>query len=293
MKTRAKENVVDFVTHANHWVCNDGFRWIEGRSGSRGSKGLFLVPASDVGSIVQPPDDLHLRFFDIQPDKDSLLEFACQFGRLGVRLQHFHSEHTRIQHAESLADWLAAWESFHTVFTLWLQVESGSLAAVRRYLASTHLGNIATPLVMADPRLKRDSLRLARHSVVEAINRELAPATVAPIGEHRCFLPGCKWSGPRPSVRADVAVRLAWKHDAVGGERPEFSIQPDTLLGTVWLQFARYVCGERRVIRCEACGRLMDVTDSPRPGARRMHPECSNRICQQRFRERHRKPPGV
>lgn len=293
MKTCAKENVVDLVSHESRWVCSDGFRWIAGRSGPRGSEGLFLVPMSDAGGIVQPPNDLYLRFFDLQPEQDSMLEFACRFGRLGALPQHFHSEQTRTQHAESIADWIAEWDGYRMAFNLWEKARLGSAYGVRRYLSSTYLGMIAAPLVMADPRLKRDTLRLARHTVVEEINRHLSPATVNPIGNHRCFQPGCKWSGPRPSVRAFSVVRLAWKDDAKGSERPEFSIQSDALLGTVWLQFAKYVCGERRLVRCEACGKLMDVTDSARPGARRMHSECSNRICQQRFRERRKAQPAL
>jgi hypothetical protein len=74
------------------------------------------------------------------------------------------------------------------------------------------------------------------------------------------------------------------------GGPPELVVTSNNLGKVLWLQFAGAVAGQRKVKRCEApdCGRYMDVTESMRPGARRMHESCMERLKKQRYRDKKR-----
>jgi len=61
-------------------------------------------------------------------------------------------------------------------------------------------------------------------------------------------------------------------------------IRPRNLLNALWLQFAQYVTGERRLIPCEICNKWMDVTDFRL--SKKVHPDCSKRTRQKKWRDK-------
>ena len=61
-------------------------------------------------------------------------------------------------------------------------------------------------------------------------------------------------------------------------------IRPRNLLNALWLQFAQYVTGERRLIPCEICNEWMDVTDFRL--SKKVHPGCSKRTRQKKYRDK-------
>jgi hypothetical protein len=76
------------------------------------------------------------------------------------------------------------------------------------------------------------------------------------------------------------------RHDAIAGR-----VTPTALLSAIWLQFADWVTGSRVVRKCEKCQQWMDITESPRRGAKRMHERCSLALRMARYRRKKNNKP--
>jgi hypothetical protein len=63
---------------------------------------------------------------------------------------------------------------------------------------------------------------------------------------------------------------------------------PDTLLATIWFQFADLVCGSKVIRPCEECGKWMDISENARKASKRMHENCSLKRRMQKWREQKR-----
>ena len=70
------------------------------------------------------------------------------------------------------------------------------------------------------------------------------------------------------------------------GRDPMLVINPLDLKRALWLQLASVIAGQRKVKKCEdpKCpSPYIDVTNSARPGARRMHGHCAERVRKERY----------
>jgi hypothetical protein len=273
------------------WVPEKGFQWIDGAEGTRALPDRFLKRMSREGTTNQPSEEAYLDFAHIDgTDEAALLKFANKHGSLGTLLSHFHSADTKRVWGESLSAWQRHWEEFHRAFDLW---EAAS--EVDRHRAKELMTlPVQEP---GDPRpflpevysltdersFARDPLSVAKKVVVLWINRNLMPQRN--VSTRECRVPGCKelkfYNRLRvtPWVQYTLEVRESRRMVFV-----ELRVKPTSLLSAIWLQFAEYVAGSRKIRRCEACNQYMDVTDCARPGAKRMHERCSHAARVRRWR---------
>ena len=270
------EEPVELVVPRAVPVPENGFRWVRGESGIDASTripGLFLV-AKGGGRLlpVIPPRDLYLEFLRVEPDEASTLEFANRFGKLGIPQEHFHSTECSGRFGESAGRWGHEIGVFQYWFEVWQSIEMRNLIKLRKLLLDS-----GAPL--EDERLKesltRDLVKTARSYVVAEINRILAPGVSIPLSNYQgCFHEGCSYKAKVPRVTEHVSCQLILREDR-GRVRIGLQLIPDQLLTTVWLQFAELVAGGRRVRPCDLCGHWMDISETARPGAKRMHERCS------------------
>jgi hypothetical protein len=276
MNRPKSEEPVELVVPRAVPVPENGFRWVRGESGidpSRRASGLFLV-AKGGGRLlpVIPPRDLYLEFLRVKPDEASTLEFANRFGKLGTAHEHFHSTECSERFGESARMWGHEIGVFQHWFEVWQNAESRNLFELRKILLDS-----GVPL--EDERLKesltRDLVKTAKSYLVGEINRFLAPGVSIPLSNYQgCFYEGCSYKAKVPKITEHVSCELVLREERW---RVQIGLQliPDKLLTTVWLQFAELVAGGRRVRPCDLCGQWMDISETARPGAKRIHERCS------------------
>jgi hypothetical protein len=276
------------------WIPDKGFKWSIGTEAITGLPGTFLSPLSITGKRRAVTDqEAYLDFARVKGVELPLLEFANQHGCLGVPKEHFHTV-AFVEWGESLRSWQRQHERFRIAFKLWqatsdrdirkvkvLMTQAQKEEAERRPLTSE------AGLCGADEQLT-DPFVAATKVVVYLANCGLRPQENA-LGKP-CCVPGCtEWKIDKifnkttPWVEPTIEVREAGKAVTL-----VLLDKPMSLLAAMWLQFAEFITGKRRVRLCEECGEYMDVTSSVRPGAKRIHERCSNNARARRWRHRNK-----
>ena len=178
--------------------------------------------------------------------------------------------------------------TFQQAIELWYRAREGDARWIRRfcdplYRQGSFPEDSDAAWLDLPITFPQNPLTLAREIVVTTINRKLSPKIKY---QAECVKPGC---GFKRMGRLGSSTRGTLRQTNNGSV--DLVIVSNDLITTVWLQFATGVSGRRRVKKCEApdCGAYMDVTDSPRPGARRMHKHCEERLKKRRYRENKRK----
>lgn len=299
----ASEEVVDL---ANHWpgvVPVNGFEWVDGvelLSAKARIQDHFLVRQPGPVRHVPFSDDLWTHFYNVASDcsggsvskaQAAILRFSNEHGALHQVGDHFHRrlESMRPEVGERFQAWLSELRKFRDTVDLWHCLKDGRKADIQR------VRTYCEPLYHWKPgsswslayspvfhSLLDKPLLLAKRVVLHTINSQLVPVLTV---EHKCWLPKCGFT-PGPDISSQTSGMLR-----ADGGRIQLMIVSSDLLKSVWLQLAAYVAGQRKAKKCEApdCGLLMDVTDSPRPGAKRMHQRCEERLRKQRYRENKRR----
>lgn len=292
----SQDNTSEVVELAEHWpliVPIEGFEWVEGiefANPAFSPTGRFLVarpgPTKKVPSFAE---DLYVDFANLRATPKEIVKFANRNGGLRHIGRHFHR-------ADSLdpamgecwdRDWTLELTVFQQAIELWYRVREGDARWIRKFCDQLYRSfdqdsdadwSLAVPLT-----LPQNPLALAREIVVATINQKLSPEIRY---QAECAKPGCSFRR-RGHLGSSTRGRLR----AADNGTVDLVILSNDLITTVWLQFATGVSGRRRVKKCEApdCGAYMDVTDSPRPGARRMHKHCEERLKKRRYRENKRK----
>jgi hypothetical protein len=269
----------------------NGFKWVKGLRSSAGSmvESVFLVPRSGSYTEVEMPKDLHLRFAELAPDKEGILSFAQQYGPLRYIGSHFHPVgQQRWKEGEELSGWQLEIRRFKIVHDLWFSAKSlKGLSITRKLLEQIPKRKTAEPWVVVVPEFASENSpqQVAKEIVVTTINAGLTPGFEQ--GNWDCLFPGCGARGPGARPFHDY-TRAFLRASKLG--LPDVVVVPTNLIKALWLQCASMVAGQRRVTKCEApdCGRYMDVTTSPHPGACRMHSWCAERWRKRRYREKQR-----
>lgn len=253
------------------FIPTKGFRWVLGRSGATAAtawSSWFLVPnPNSSGRPKTPPPDIFLEFGKVKSDMDSILEFANRFGYLGEGRIHFHSEDCKEVFGESFGGWSIALSQFQSCFDLWQAAEAKDIAFLSNWIKerSREWDRRITDTLMKDP------VKMLKTHVTDKINFQLTPGVmVMPWAQQDCFREGCRIKRQIPSVTPCVSCSLQASKNGV-----EIRLVPNSLISTIYLQFADLVCGARRIRRCEVCGDWMDISKTARPGAKRMHRGCS------------------
>jgi hypothetical protein len=241
--------------------------------------GSFLVPIAGRQKEVSVPEDLYLEFADLK--RDDIIDFANRFGTLRVSGEHFHRE-PGMQPCigEPIEVWIRETDRFKAAINLWYEAKNGTRQTVRRLLSSILDPNVGTEL-RPPTRFFDDPMEHAREIVINTINRGMSPNQMP---DRPCALPECN-----SEAMHWIDATRAWLRTHKGAD-PDLVIISTNLIKTLWTQFASLVAGKRKLKRCEAddcrLGGYMDVTDSERPGARRMHPTCAERLKKREYRRR-------
>jgi hypothetical protein len=249
---------------------------------------MFLSPMSHEGAIQPPPEDVYLAFLGLADDPDGVVAFANRYGHFGLPRTHFHVGDS-VRFGETWSDWSNEIQLFQSCFDLWEAAVAGDMKRIRHLFQTVSL-EISSAVKLAEPPIRRNLVALARYAVVRQVNMRLA-AGVTRHPSKACNIDGCPHQNFRPTVEPHATFTLAFSIDTTGAVQIQPKVAPSfALISSIWFQFANIVTGERRIRRCEApdCGKWMDVTGCDRPGARRLHPECSRRWRMKRWRENSR-----
>jgi hypothetical protein len=278
---RLPAQVVDLAASWPLHIPAKGFECVDGAQALRADllkRHRFLVALSRPEKEVSIPEDLYVEFSNL--GREGIVDFANRYGTLRVSGEHFHREpEMRSSEGEPLDHWIRETSRFKAALDLWYEAQSGTRKTVRRLLSRVLNPSARTTLLRFPPYSIDDPAEHARAIVVTTINAGLSPAEMPP---RRCELPGCHFE-PMPWVDAT----RAWLR-TTSGQAPDLVIISTNLIKTLWTQFACLVAGKRKLKRCEASdcklGGYMDVTNSERPGARRMHPTCAERLKKRKYR---------
>ena len=284
-------NSLDLTSFSASYVPVAGFDWVEGYCTWHADYPyaiVALVHRPGDFRTIPVKDDLYVEFGNLRDTREEMLKFAECYGCLGIPARHFHrAADQAAQSGEDLADWSIHLRRFKTALDLWYCAKARDRFGVRRILEPLQPNRKHEEpfLLHCPPFPVSDPMRFAREIVVNTINWELAPAAH---NDPACSAPGCTYRGYSGMWGDFTRAALMSNND-----RLDLRIASNNLLKTLWLQFAASVAGQRKVKQCEApdCGRYMDVTNSKRPGARRMHPKCEERIKKRRHREKLRREP--
>jgi hypothetical protein len=282
-------------------VPKKNFRWVQGTTGFQDSPvglDLYLVANAGPSRVVSPPKDVFIDFNEVQLTEESLLGFANRFGRLGVREKHFHLADGSSGWGESISSWGLHVQDFHRWLNIWQLTKDGNRRRLREALISADVplkprGNDQLPLPPTAPAvqlaaaLSKDLVKTAQSYLIQKVNFHLLPGISFGLPAHMtCYYRGCTAQTSRGRL-PDLTGHVIWQLTPVKiGNR--YTARPwihaNTLLATIWLQFADVICGEKRVRMCEVCGKLMDISNAVRKAAKRMHETCSNSRRMARYR---------
>ncbi len=281
---RLPAQVVDLAAASLLHVPENGFECVVGAQALRADvlrRQFFLVALPGPRKEIPVPEDLYVEFSYLK--RDGILAFAKRYGTLRVSGQHFHREpELRTSEGEPLDHWIRETGRFKAALDLWYEAETGTQRTLRRLLSKVLDPPAGTELFLTQHPLD-DPTEHARAIVVSTINAGLWS------GQHiqqKCALRGCHFQ-PMPWVDATRAYLRTAR-----GVAPDLVISSTNLIKTLWTQFACLVAGKRKLKMCEArdcrLGGYMDVTNSERPGARRMHSTCAERLKKREYRRQQR-----
>lgn len=288
MNARPKsEDPVELISDRLGWVCLDGYRWINGRSGPKGQPNGFLFPRGPKGRLGPVSDEAYLEFAALDGSPESVLEFAGRHGRLGTGWEHFHSDETPMQWGESWSTWALSIQLFKDAFSIWDCIAAQDERQLHRVIASNP--NQEVYRFRAQEKIERHGVTLvdaALAILVEKINAKIGAGRKMKGVPFGCFIPGCQAgeANQRKVVfPGSLSYTLKWSANR-GRAKVKPQIVPANLQTAIWFQFSQLVTGEREVRPCQVCGKLMDITDTARKGSKRMHERCSLAKRMQRYR---------
>lgn len=283
-------------------VARSGYEWIEGQYRPSGDRPKLCLKVKDRFLRIRNTSlgmsaksfaaDVYTQFANLETTPKSTLEFANKHGSLGLRQWHYHGERNAKGYAERYTDWEGEISFFQQTFRLWKIVEGRNRRDLRQFAESSDpLGRFAWLLGAIAPDKspfdrKVDLFEIAWRGLIGGVNNALHPDSTINFGPITCVDCGAPLVARQtPEITSHVSFGLAYR-DAKDGPRAESKLTPDRLLSAIWLQFSEAIIGERKIKRCEAhdCRKWMDVTNSDRPAARRMHPQCAERVRKQRYR---------
>jgi hypothetical protein len=248
---------------------------VPGGAGAAGIEDRFLQPLSK-GTLGPISREAYLRFAELGGDEESFIEFANSHGHLGFAKTHFHSDETDLEWAECLSEWFSEWVGFAETLAAWEAREIQDLEGVRKFIDS-ELPGLGT-------LTQRRVFDVGLQGIVQRINRKLLPEHT--IKAARCFLPSCRMLQPQHLANrtAHIEYRLDVRQNT-GRLIVKSTLRPTSLISAMWLQLAEVVEGLRVIHRCQECGRWMDLSETARPRAKRMHEHCSLAARMRRYRK--------
>lgn len=289
MNSRPKsEDPVELIAEHTHYFSENGYRWVRGESGiKKAIPGLFLVPNPGKNRSLILPEDFYVELAQLEISEESTLAFAAKFGSLGLPRRHFHSTESTAVMGESAGDWGNSIGQFQFAFRVWSAAEDGDSKTIKELLAQ-EIAEEGPKVESLKAWIAKDPIKCARLRVVEDINLHLAAWTQIgnPI-RRGCFRKSCWFK--KSSLPTPPPQYVQYQLREIGGKgKVKGHLSSSSRLVSAWLQFAELVCGKRTLRPCNVCHQLMDVSQSARPGAKRMHDRCSLAGRMRRYRSKGR-----
>jgi hypothetical protein len=253
----------DGFTRHREWVLTG--RW----PGEEGYTGRTYAPLHDHPALFRTLADVP---FD---DRDAILAFANQYGRLGVG---------EMVNAESHADWAKEIFDLRQAVTIWDLFRDKDHKGLARFLRwhrakfapdgrQTNLGGWYYD---SHPELPEPEIPFPARLFDGVYEHELERLAIEP-GD--VLMPAqllvLKWVNKKLGARA--APRLFY-HTEQG--QPVMRIVPFDLITAVWLQFVHAVAGKKDYKTCKECGQWFEVSgDEDGRTARKVFcsPKCKTR----------------
>jgi len=228
-------------------------------SGIDSKRGPFLNPCSFEIEYYQPFEDpgLFKLFANVEPTKDGVIAFAEKYGQIGPD--------------NSLLTWTEQIQAMRSAADLWDLVQRRDIVQLAFLIRwDSHAINLETDrgdvLIAGEDSMERfkrpDPVRPALFHLQRIINRQLEGQT---------------------------SPKLLWPADY---SRLHLHIIPTTLIGGLWLQFARAIEGDIGYRACEAgCGRWIALqSGSARIDKRTCTPACRTALWRKQKLAQGRKP---
>lgn len=224
-------------------------------------------------------------FADLDPTRDQVRSFADRFGNLGgdastivviPRADGSDATGSRsparsgsLATGERLRHWAAEIGKMRDLVELWEAARVDAPVLGERVSWSSQSVKYQSG--------RRWAIILDRRIDTEAFAR-LRPGDLvaaAMIHIQRCV---------NKELQERCTARLLWDQDRT---RLDLRVVPRSLIGALWLQFARAVDGDRRFMTCVQCGRWMELSpDVRRSDARTCSGACRTRAYRERVRAR-------
>jgi hypothetical protein len=286
----------------DRWIPAEGFQWANRRRYSelgttvRGRADRFLVA---VASTRRPQSydvfsngALFRIFTETPATEDGVLQFANRYGHLGGHCLRRISEPDPVKpnlfwpgHGELLSEWTTELGLMrHAVLDLWDNIRTGDTLRLKPYITweksivgfRVHYtcpelaGRKRTAFVIADQREDKPFTQIRNGDILRPA--WLALLRIITVHSRRFPLNGV------------LTDRSTAKEDSA-----EFSISADSLLGAMWIQFARAVANNPDFRRCAQCGDEFEITTDKRADAKFCSPTCRLRAYRKRVKQQARR----
>ncbi len=268
-------------------VRQSGYRWAEmtpapDRMGDweQYEPELFLMDAGGETMIsrydpLQDHSGLFREFADTSPTQEGILGFANKFGRLGghaeegILLWVTDSKIPSGGRSERLSTWVGQIQAMHEAINLWDLAKAGDTDGLSRVIEWEGRDVVRR-------RLEHDSELQGQIIASWGVSPELLQL----FRSGDLIQPALVQTQRTINWNLESSPRLLW--DPKQG-RLELRIVPDSLIGAMWLQFARAVDGNKTYRRCAECRTWFAIS----PGTARVtRTYCSNACRSKAYRKR-------
>lgn len=263
-----------------------GYQWIDATSAEFPDDGpqRFLVESEGDTTISRYSLEDHPALFrvfaDTPPTEEGILEFARKYGRLGgdaeERIQAFFADRevSPIVMAERFGTWAGQIEVMRQQVQLWDMARASDTQGLSRFIEWE-----GRDAVFCHDGGSRDrtgsSQTIASWNVAPELLQQLRPGDLI-----QPTLVVVQRSVNTQLGGGRVSPRLLWDHTQT---RASLHIVPNSLIGALWLQFARAIDGDRSYRRCTECQKWFEI--SPKT-ARTTRLYCSNACRSKAYRKR-------
>ena len=289
-----------------YWeVPKQGFRWVTEPPDEDGiaSRSLVLASSTTAGTASEKRYNpllkrrtLFATFAETPPTEDRILAFANEYGLLGSSCIALQPESIMLEGdpaspipglrdnlvfdsvgvGESFESWTSEITAMRRALELWTAARDSKLAALRRMLAPD---NIKEAEKEFQTRVNTPVGLFPWPDV--SLSLSIAPYSKA---DNRCSL--MAWLELQETISCrlskHVVCRIVYSAD---DRRPRLRFIPKTLLGALWLQFARAVDGGKEDRTCAYCSDWIEPMEQGRVTRR----YCSDACRRKAFDARKRK----
>jgi hypothetical protein len=237
--------------------------------------------------------DLWIKFAQLEPNNESIVSFASEFGRLGGKAERtvtFHNlkfpqgflaaigrdytEDFSALEVDSIEVWMSELRKIKRLFKLWELLEDEEYIKLSEAIKADSEYSL---LYTQDKSLRLD-LMLHPDMWKSPLNNDVRARTKALLHQE-----------VGRELRGTMTSRLIWDNTS-HSSKIVFSVE--SLLEAIWLQFAQALEGNSVFHRCEACGTWLAIRKGERTDRRfcNKNSTCRARVSAKRKNENPTKP---